>query len=264
LATKVIGKATGAFGWVRGGHGRLDRENITAALEASLRRLRTDYVDLYQLHWPDRPTPRFGALNYTAIDDPEATPIAETLAVLGDLIRAGKIRHIGLSNETPWGVMKFLELADRHGLPRVVSIQNPYNLLNRVYEIGLSEVTHHEGVGLLAYSPLAAATLSGKYLDGAVPAGTRRAIDHRKSRYDTPHADAATRAYIDIARRHGLDPCTLALAFVNSRPFVTATIIGATRLEDLKTNIESWSTVLSDAVLAEIEQVHHQIPNPCP
>jgi aryl-alcohol dehydrogenase-like predicted oxidoreductase len=252
------------FGWVRGGTARLDRANIVRALDDSLRRLRTDYVDLYQLHWPDRPTNRFGALGYTPVEDPDATPIPETLAVLGDLVKAGKIRHIGLSNETPWGTLEFIRHAEAAGLPRIVSIQNAYNLLNRVFEIGLAEIALNEQVGLLAYSPLAAGTLSGKYLDGAVPPGTRRAIDHRRSRYETVNADDAVRAYLDIARRHGLDPTQLAIAYVHRQPFVTATIIGATTLDHLRSNIAAADLALSDEVLAEIEAEHRRHPNPAP
>ncbi len=264
LASKAIARSPGGFPWIREGNARLDRDNLVRAVEDSLKRLKTDYIDLYQFHWPDRTTARFGARGWKGSDDAEATPIDETLRAADDLVRSGKVRFIGLSNETPWGTMTFLRLADELGLPRIVSVQNPYNLLNRTYEDGLAEVSIQEGAGLLAYSPLAAATLTGKYLDGAVPPGTRRALDHRKSRYDKVNADPAVRAYLDIAKRHGLDPAHLALAFVNRQPFVTSNIIGATSMEHLKTNIDSIEIKLSDEVLKEIEDVHERLPNPCP
>lgn len=264
LATKVIGRSPGGFGWVRDGNARLDRPNITRAVEDSLRRLGTDYIDLYQLHWPDRQTNRFGQLDYRHREDEGETPLLETLRVLGDLVTAGKIRHVGLSNDTPWGTMEFLKLAEIHGLPRMVSIQNVYSLLNRSFEIGLSEVAIREHCGLLAYSPLAGGTLSGKYLGGALPPGSRRALDGRKSRYDTPRGEAATQAYVDIARRHGLDPSQMAIAFVNRQPFVTSTIIGATSMAQLEIDMGAIDVRLSDEVVAEIEAVHSDNPNPCP
>ena len=264
LASKVVGNARGGFPWIRGGTATLDRANILAAVEGSLRRLQTDRIDLYQLHWPDRVAVRFGARSYRHAPDDDATPLAETLSVLADLVREGKIRAVGLSNETPWGVMTCLRLADTLGLPRVASIQNPYSLLNRTFEQGLAEVALREDVPLLAYSPLAAGTLAGKYLDGAVPAGARRAIDHRKSRYDTVNADAAVRAYHDIARRHGLDPTRMAIAFVARQPFVASALIGATTMAHLESNIDALGVALDDAVLKEIEAVHAANPDPCP
>ena len=266
LGTKVVGK-TPNMPWIRNGQTRLDRDNIKTALEDSLRRLKTDYVDLYQLHWSDRPTNRFGQLGYSRSDadvEDETARLHETLSVLDDVVKSGKVRYVGLSNETPWGVMTFLKLAEEHGLPRIVSIQNPYNLLNRTFEVGLSEVAIHENCGLLAYSPLAGGTLTGKYLDGQMPPGTRRAIDYRSSRYDNPQGEAATRAYLDIAKRHGLDPAQMAIAFVNQQPFLTSNILGATTLDDLKTNIDAAALTLSEEVLAEIEAVHQKHPNPCP
>lgn len=263
LATKVVGRAP-HMTWIRDGGARLDRANIEAALDASLKRLKTDYVDLYQLHWPDRDAPRFGVREYRHGDDSEAAPIAETLQVLGDLVRAGKIRHVGLSNETPWGVMTFLRLAEQMGLPRMASVQNPYNLLNRIYELGLAEVSLREDCGLLAYSPLAAGTLTGKYLNGQLPAGTRRAIDSRRSRYDNPRADRATAAYVELARRHGLDPARMALAYVNSRSFVTANIIGATSMAQLKADVASVGVKLSQEILDAIEAIHWENPDPAP
>lgn len=264
LATKAIGRTPGGFQWVRDGNARLDRANLFAAVEASLRRLNTDYIDLYQLHWPDRKANRFGARGYQPGDDEGATPIAETLQALGELVAAGKIRYVGLSNETAWGVMTFLRLADELGLPRVVSIQNPYNLINRTFETGLAEVAIRENAGLLAYSPLGGGTLTGKYLDGRLPPGTRRAIDPRKSRYVTPNGDAATRAYVELAARHGIDPAQLAIAFVLRQPFVTSALIGATSLDQLRTNVGAAEVSLSDEVLDEIERIHEVYPDPCP
>lgn len=263
LATKVAGPAD----WlphVRGAHARLDRANIEAALADSLRRLRTDRIDLYQLHWPDRETNFFGKLGYQPPEQDESVPLLETLGVLDDLVKAGKILHVGLSNETPWGTMHALELARRHGLPRVVSIQNPYSLLNRSFEIGMAEVALREHCGLLAYSPLAFGMLSGKYLDGARPAGARLTLFSRFDRYTNPESEWATAQYVDIARRHGLDASQMALAWVTSRPFVTSNIIGATTLAQLDCNLASADLTLSDEVIAEIEAVHVRQPNPAP
>jgi aryl-alcohol dehydrogenase-like predicted oxidoreductase len=250
--------------YVRGGDNRLDRRHIEAAVDASLARLQTDHIDLYQLHWPDRKTNYFGRLGYQHDPDDAPVPLEETLAVLGDLVRSGKVRHVGVSNETPWGVMTLLRLAERTGLPRIVSIQNPYSLLNRSFEVGLAEVAIRESVGLLAYSPLGFGVLSGKYLDGARPEGSRLALFTRFRRYTGPLADEAVRSYVDVARRHGIDPAQMALAYVNTRPFLTATIIGATTLAQLRDDIGSLDVTLSDEVLAEIEAIHHNRPNPCP
>lgn len=263
LATKVSGPGDW-LAHIRGGTARLDRANIEAALDASLRRLRTDYVDLYQLHWPDRDTNFFGKLGYRHSEPDTSVPLAETLGVLDDLVKAGKIRHAGLSNETPWGAMQALALADQRALPRVVSIQNPYNLLNRTFEIGLAEVTIRERCGLLAYSPLAFGMLSGKYRHGARPAGARLTLFERFDRYSNPQAVAATERYLAIAERHGLDPAQMALAWVTGQPFVTATIIGATSLEQLERNLASAELELSDEVIAEIEAAHTEQPNPSP
>lgn len=264
LATKVIGNADGGFAYLRDGKARADRANITAAIEASLKRLRTDHIDLYQLHWPDRTAERFGRVVENPAADPGEVPIEETLMVLSDLVRQGKVRHIGVSNETAWGTMRYVMAAERLGLERIISIQNPYSLLNRGFEGGLAEVSLREQVGLLAYSPLAAGTLTGKYLNGAVPAGTRRSLDSRKSRYDNPRGEAATVAYLDIARRHGLDPAQMAIAFTLTRSFVASSIIGATSLEHLRIAIAAADVTLSPDVLAELDQVQAANPNPCP
>ena len=263
LATKVLGRSQ-SLTYMRDGHPCLDRDNIETALHDSLTRLQTDYVDLYQLHWPDRSTNFFGQLGYRQVTEENSVPIAETLQVLSDLVNAGKIRCIGLSNETPWGVMTFLREAERLGLPRVVSIQNPYNLLNRSFEVGLAEIAHREDVGLLAYSPLGFGTLTGKYLHDTWPNGARLTLFKRFSRYLNAAGLAATQAYVDMARRHGLDPAQMALAYVTGRPFLTSTIIGATTLEQLQANLDSLHLTLSNAVLEDIEAVHTDHPNPCP
>ena len=261
LASKVVGRTE--MTWFRGEEGRLQRKHIEQALEASLKRLKTDYIDLYQLHWPDRKTNYFGQLGYVHQPDDDI-PLLETLGVLADAVKAGKIRHVGVSNETPWGVMHALHLAEAHGLPRVASVQNPYSLLNRTYEIGLAEVSMREQCGLLAYSPLGMGMLTGKYRHGARPEGARMTIFSRFSRYMNPAAEAATERYCQIAEAYDLTPTQLALAFVNSRPFVTANIIGATTMEQLRENIASVQVKLGEDVLAEIDAVQKEISNPAP
>lgn len=261
LATKATGPGP-AFAYLRGGP-RHSAEQLTAAVEGSLRRLQTDHIDLYQLHWPDRNANIFGQLNYRHREVPETMP-EEALRALETLISDGKIGAIGVSNETPWGLMKFLEWADREGLPRVVSIQNAYSLLNRTFEIGLAEIAHREGVGLLAYSPLAMGLLTGKYRHGARPANSRLSLFERFTRYDSPQASAATEKYLQLADELGMKPAHLALAFVNTRPFVTSNIIGATTLEQLEENIDSLSVTLDDEILKAIDAIHAEIPNPAP
>ncbi|MCC5882871.1 MAG: NADP(H)-dependent aldo-keto reductase [Halomonas sp.] len=260
IATKVTGPG---LEHIRGGT-RLTREQIRQALDASLKRLKTDYVDLYQLHWPERSTNYFGKLGYEHDEEEATCSLEETLGVLKELVDAGKVRAIGLSNETPWGVMKSLQLAERLDLPRIVSVQNPYNLLNRTFEVGLAEIAHRENVGLLAYSPLGFGVLSGKYLQGARPPDARLTLFERFKRYTSPLAEEATQAYVDIAREHDLDPAQMALAFVNSRSFLTSNIIGATTMEQLEDNLNSESLKLEQSTLDAIEEVHRRIPNPCP
>ncbi len=267
LATKMAGPARQPHNpkHVRGEGNQFDRPNLTEALHDSLRRLQTDHVDLYQLHWPDRNTTTFGRLSYPWIDDAGQTvPIEETLQVLADFVREGKVRHIGLSNETPWGLSRFLQAARSAGLPEVVTVQNPYSLLNRTFETGLSEFSHRDGVGLLAYSPLAFGWLTGKYEGGARPAGARITLYERFARYTKPAAVAATTAYVNLAREHGLSPAQMALAYVNSRPFTSSNIIGATTLEQLRENIGSVDVTLSEDVLKGIEAIHGEHPNPAP
>lgn len=263
LATKIAGPGPDWIPWIRGGQTRFDRDNIRVALENSLRRLQTDVIDLYQLHWPERRTNFFGRLGYNHIEE-TTTPLLETLQALNDLVQEGKIRHVGVSNETPWGVMEYLRLADKYDLPRMVSIQNPYNLLNRSFEVGLAEVSHREDVGLLAYSPLAFGALSGKYLGDNPPEKGRLTLFKEYTRYSSEQGIAATAAYVALARRHGMDPAQMALSFVTTRPFLTANIIGATTMEQLKTDIDSIDLQLSQEVLEEIEAIHNRHPNPCP
>ena len=267
LASKVSGPDMQSY--LRGGP-ELTRDHIERALEGSLQRLGTDCIDLYQVHWPARKTNFFGKLGYQHEDDAgdPPTPISETLEALGDLVAQGKVRHIGISNETPWGAMAYLALSGQSGgkpaLPRIVSIQNPYSLLNRTFEVGLAEIAHREQCGLLAYSPLGFGVLSGKYLDGAKPANARLTLFEYFTRYTGEAGIEATRRYVEIARGAGLDPAQMALAYVNTRSFLTSNIIGATTMEQLKSNIESARLELSVDVLEAIERVHEDLPNPCP
>lgn len=263
LATKVCGKSSG-LKWIRGGP-RLNDQQITQAVDASLKRLGTDYIDLYQLHWPERQTNFFGALGYSHIEDDDAITIEAQLKSLETLIKAGKIRHIGLSNETPWGVATFLNYAKNSSLPRMMSVQNPYSLLNRTFEVGLAEMAIREQCGLLAYSPLGFGVLSGKYLKGAKPKGARLTLFADKfPRYLQPSSAQATERYATIARDHDMDPAQMALAWVNSRRFVTATIIGATTMDQLKDNIASIDCSLPKELIEKIDAVHQDIPSPAP
>lgn len=262
LASKIAGPGNG-IDYIRGGQLRHDRPHIAAAVDASLQRLQTDWIDLYQLHWPERSTNFFGQLGYRHKDE-SFTALEDTLEALDEQVRAGKIRHVGLSNETPWGTLKFLELAERRGWPRAVSIQNPYNLLNRTFEVGLAEIAIREQCGLLAYSPMAFGMLSGKYEDGARPEGARITRYSRFTRYTNPQAQAACSRYVRLARNNGLDPAQMALAFVTSRPFVTSNIIGATSLEQLESNLRSSELHLSDDLLEAIDAIHREQPNPAP
>lgn len=264
LATKAVGPGE-RFAHVRDGSPKFDAKNLTRAVDDSLKRLRTDYIDLYQLHWPERSVNSFGKLGYVHDDDEVTTPIAEQLFTLDTLVQAGKIRHVGLSNETPWGMMTFARIAEEQGLPRVASVQNPYNLLNRSFEVGCAEVAIREDIGLLAYSPLASGWLSGKYQGGVRPDGARMTLfPDNFGRYSNDAAQAALAAYVGIARDHGLDPAQMALAYVNTRRFLTSNIIGATTIEQLESNIASLDVTLSDGVLAAIEDVQRRISNPGP
>lgn len=263
LATKIAGPGLGSMPHRTGD---FNPKELNEAVDASLQRLQTDTIDLYQLHWPARQSNFFGRLGFTGSPkEPDPRPqMLATLEALQSLIDAGKIRYVGLSNESAWGTMSFLQLAAEHNLPRMVSVQNPYSLLNRSYEVGLAEVSQREQVGLLAYSPLAFGVLSGKYLNNDAPAGARLTLFEQFQRYSREPGVAATREYVNIAKRHGLDPSQMALAWVTSRPFVTSNIIGATTLEQLEINLASDQLTLSDAVIEEIEAVHAAQSNPCP
>lgn len=265
IASKVVGPAPKKWiGYIRGGP-KLDAAQIEQALHDSLKRLRTDYIDLYQIHWPSRNTNYFGKLGYEYGKDKHQNPIEETLEVLARLKSDGKIRHIGVSNETPWGLYKYLQCAETNNYPAIASVQNPYCLLNRTYEIGMAEFSHRSNVGLLAYSPLAGGSLSGKYLNGQTPANARLTL-HKNYfyRYTTERATQAIKKYVDVANDHGLNPASMALAFVNRQPFVTSSIVGATTIRQLKENCDSINTDIPEEAIKQIQNIHADIPNPCP
>ncbi|WP_096087768.1 NADP(H)-dependent aldo-keto reductase [Agaribacterium haliotis] len=264
LATKVTGRGDRNPGLehVRCGP-RLSAEHISAACEGSLKRLQTDCIDLYQLHWPERACNFFGRLEYSP-DSDDGHSIEESLTALSLLVKQGKIRYIGISNETPWGLSEYLRLSRELGLERIVAIQNPYNLLNRSFDIGLSEISLREQVGLLAYSPLAFGTLSGKYLNGQMPEGSRLSISQRFGRYSKTNCNEAIAAYVALAREFELDPAQMALAWVNQRAAVLSNIIGATSCEQLSSNIASVDIELSTEQLDLIDAVHQRYPNPAP
>lgn len=266
IASKIAGPSQGGS-HIRDGQTRFNAVEIGSAIDGSLKRLQTDYIDLYQLHWPQRPTNFFGKLGYhntEAQNTDEITALEETLTALSHEIKNGRIRYIGLSNETPWGTLKFLHLAEKLGLEKFVSVQNPYNLLNRTYEIGMSEIAYHENVGLLAYSPLAFGYLTGKFRHGARPANTRISLYSRFSRYSNPQSEWATEQYAQLAKQHDLTLTQLSLAFIKQQFFVNSTIIGATNLDQLKENIQAFEIELSTDVLEGIEAIHRQQPNPAP
>jgi aryl-alcohol dehydrogenase-like predicted oxidoreductase len=264
LASKVVGRSDNTWFRDDGSKAELSRAQIEEAVNKSLKRLQTDYIDLYQIHWPDRPMPWGSNPTIFRHQEGPSHPIAETVEIMTDLVKAGKIRHFGLSNESAWGTMTFLKHADAKGLARVQSVQNAYNLLNRTYEVALAEVTMHETVSLLAYSPLAQGYLTGKYLDGARPAGARTTLFERGQRYENPTAEAAIRKYIALAREFGLDPAQMALAFVSSRPFVTSNIIGATSMGQLKTDVASIDVTITPELEKRINAIHVEHCNPCP
>ncbi|MFZ1750686.1 MAG: aldo/keto reductase [Saprospiraceae bacterium] len=262
LATKVTGPSPG-LKYISPNLG-FSKKRILEALEGSLLRLKTDYIDLYQMHWPERKANFFGQLGYTQHDDQWEDNFLEAITTMDQLIKDGKIRHWGLSNETPWGVMRTLNIAQKEGLPRPVSIQNPYNLLNRSYEVGMAEVSARENVGLLAYSPMAFGMLSGKYHNHTDQASDRINQFKQLSRYNSPQSHEATSRYIQIAEEANISPAQLSLAFVNERFFVTSNIIGATSLAQLAENISSIDVHLSREIMDAIDIVHKEISNPAP
>lgn len=265
LATKIAGRSP--MNWLRDDKSGTEqsRKQIFEAVDKSLKRLQTDYIDLYQLHWPDRPIALFGGhgLTYQHVEGP-THPIDEILSALAEVVKAGKVRHIGLSNETPWGTMTFLRHAETKGLPRVQSIQNAYNLVNRTFELGGAEIAMRDRVGLLAYSPLAQGYLSGKYQNGALPKGSRKQLFNRLQRYESPQANAAIESYLAIARKHGLDASQMANQFVTTRPFVTSNIIGATTMEQLKLAVTSHEIKWTEELEKDVNAAHAAQPNPCP
>jgi aryl-alcohol dehydrogenase-like predicted oxidoreductase len=262
VATKIAAPRPGLT-WVRDGALAVDRKNIEAAIDGSLKRLQTDYIDLYQVHWPDRYVPVFGQTLYDPEQEHATVPITEQLAAFTDFVKAGKIRHLGVSNETPRGVCQWLRQAEQGGQPQVVSIQNAYNLINRTFEMGLSEVTRRERVPLLAYSPLAFGHLTGKYLDGAKPQGARLTrFPSFGPRYAKVNVPEAVAAYVGLAKTLGLAPATLAVAFVHSKWFVAATIIGGTRIDQLEQNIDAADVALDARAHTAIDEIHHRYPSP--
>ncbi len=264
LASKVVGRSDNTWFRDDGSKAELSRAQIEEAVNKSLKRLQTDYIDLYQIHWPDRPMPWGSNPTIYKHQEADSHPIAETVEIMTDLVKAGKIRHFGLSNESAWGTMTFLKHAEAKGQARVQSVQNAYNLLNRTYEVALAEMSMREKVSLLAYSPLAQGYLTGKYLDGARPAGTRTTLFGRGQRYENDTAEAAIRKYVALAQEFSLDPAQMALAFVNSRAFVTSNIIGATSMAQLKTDIASVNVTITPELEKRINEIHIAHCNPCP
>ena len=267
LTSKIASKAENDLQWIREGSKNLgfDKKNMNSAIDASLKRLQTDYIDLYQLHWPERKVPKFGQLDFEYDPyDNQWTPIEEILENLNALVKEGKIRYVGLSNETPWGVMKFLQKAREKNLPRMMSIQNVYSLVNRVFDIGNSEVSIREKCGLLAYSPLAGGRLSGKYINNKKPTNARYTLWPRRfSRHNTERGEIAIEKYVNLAMKYNIAPATFANAFVNDKSFVTSNIIGATNMKQLKEDIDSIDLTLTKEMLEEIENIHLSDPNPC-
>ena len=262
LATKVSGPG---LSWIRGGGNQFDDKNLNEAVNESLKRLKTDYIDLYQLHWPERKSNFFGKLGYEHEDKNEWNKFEDILTSLDKIVNAGKIRHVGLSNETAWGLSKFLEISNNKNLPRMMSVQNPYSLLNRTYEVGLAEISIRERSGLLAYSPLAFGFLTGKYRNQELPENSRMKLFGEKFvRYKTENGQLAIEKYYEIAKKHQLDFAQMSLKFCEVQPFITSVIIGATTMDQLKINIESVNVNLEEDVINDINEVQKIYPNPCP
>ena len=263
LASKIAGPG---LPWIRGGGSQYSEKSIESALHESLKRLKTDYIDLYQLHWPERNTNYFGKLDYKHKENERSWNNFENiLKVMKKFIDQGKIRYIGLSNETPWGFSKFLQIAKEQNLPKIISVQNPYNLVNRTYEIGMSEISIREKSGLLAYSPLAIGYLTGKYRNKQIPKNSRLDLFYDNyPRYHNSRTYDAVDEYFKIAKKYKLSLAQLSLAFVNSRDFLTSNIIGATSMEQLKENIDSIKISLNQKIIEEINLVHENNPNPAP
>ena len=262
LATKVSGPG---LNWIRGGGNQYDEENLNKAVDESLKRLKTDYIDLYQLHWPERSSNFFGKLGYQHDDKENWNKFEDILYSLDQIIKSGKVRYIGLSNETAWGLSKFLEISKIKNLPKMLSVQNPYSLLNRTYEIGLAEISIREKSGLLAYSPLAFGYLTGKYRNKKLPDNSRMKLFGEKFvRYKTENGQLAIEKYYEIAKKYGLDFAQMSLKFCEAQPFVTSVIIGATTMDQLKINIESVNVNLEESVIKDINEVQKIYPNPCP
>lgn len=262
LATKIAGANRG-LPHIREDL-RFNDATIRLSVEKSLQRLQTDYIDLYQFHWPERKTNYFGQRGFKFQEDSWEDNIQEVLETLQDLMKEGKIRHFGLSNETPWGIMRFLEESRKHNLPKLVTTQNPYSLLNRSFEVGLAEVCYRENIGLLAYSPLAFGVLSGKFLTGEAHPNARINLFPNFSRYNSENSRKASALYSEVAKQNGLTLTEMALAFIRQRQFVTSTIIGATTMQQLEENINTTGVILSDEILLEIEKVQSLIPDPAP
>jgi aryl-alcohol dehydrogenase-like predicted oxidoreductase len=261
VATKIAGPGR-PIPWVRNGSLAINRASVRAAVDDSLRRLQTDYIDLYQIHWPDRYVPIFGEVEYQPAKERSSTPIEEQLRALADVVRQGKVRFVGLSNESAWGVSAFRRAAEAEGLPRVVSIQNAYSLLNRAFDTALAETSRRERVELLAYSPLAFGVLTGKYVDGPKAPGRLTRFEAFGARYRKANVEQAVAAYAALAREVGVSPTQLALAFVRSRWFVRSTLIGATSLKQLEENLSSVDVRLDEATLAKIDAIQARYPNP--
>ncbi len=267
VATKVIGRSD--MNWFRenGETAQLTRAQIEYAVDRSLKNLQTDYIDLYQIHWPDRNTSGFGSNPTRWVDvDPaeDENSILSTLEILSDLVKAGKLRHVGVSNESSWGTMRYVTASELYAVPRIASIQNAYSLVNRTFETGLAEIARRENVGLLGYSALAQGYLTGKYRNGALPAGARKTLFNRLQRYEDPRAIEAFDAYLNLAGEAGLDPAQMAIAFAMSRSFMTSVILGATRMEQLETDIGAAEVTLSSDVLEKIDALHQEFGNPAP